>query len=407
MSFGWRRGGALGALAFVLASGLGPDLPGPARGILPAPQAQAQSASFDLFFNSLDDYGTWIPDAEYGYIWTPQVGPGWQPYRQGSWAWTDDYGWMWQSREPFAWATYHYGRWGWNQFTGWYWVPGDEWAPAWVSWRRGGGVIGWAPLPPVGGGYAYGVPDRFEAPPRSTWIFVNDRDFTAPDLYARALPAAAMSGAYFAANRVYYPTRGNGYMVNRFAPREEIARVSLRPPEVRRVVPVDRRPDGRFYDDRVEVYRPRIDGRAPARPQHLVMDRPRREGLEQPYPARPDLGPARPGAVAPERPDRWNSGPGRPSEARPERPRPDDVRRPDGGRPGGERPSDARPERPRPDSANRPQAGQPDRGRPSEARPERPRPDGANRPQAERPSNARPGKEEKQGPRRPPRPEAE
>jgi hypothetical protein len=38
-------------------------------------------------------------------------------------------------------------------------VPGYQWAPAWVSWRYGGGYCGWAPLPPstfvgveIGGG---------------------------------------------------------------------------------------------------------------------------------------------------------------------------------------------------------------------------------------------------------------
>jgi len=31
---------------------------------------------------------------------------------------------------------------------GWVWVPGDEWAPAWVSWRKGNDFVGWAPLPP-------------------------------------------------------------------------------------------------------------------------------------------------------------------------------------------------------------------------------------------------------------------
>src|SRR5262249_49228579 len=30
----------------------------------------------------------------------------------------------------------------------WVWVPAVQWAPAWVTWREGGGYIGWAPLPP-------------------------------------------------------------------------------------------------------------------------------------------------------------------------------------------------------------------------------------------------------------------
>src|SRR3977135_729720 len=33
---------------------------------------------------------------------------------------------------------------------GWVWVPGDQWAPAWVSWRQTDDedYVGWAPLPP-------------------------------------------------------------------------------------------------------------------------------------------------------------------------------------------------------------------------------------------------------------------
>ncbi len=31
---------------------------------------------------------------------------------------------------------------------GWVWVPGEEWAPAWVSWRTSKENVGWAPLPP-------------------------------------------------------------------------------------------------------------------------------------------------------------------------------------------------------------------------------------------------------------------
>jgi hypothetical protein len=52
------------------------------------------------------------------------------------------------SEEPFGWATFHYGRWTRLRNIGWIWVPGDEWAPAWVSWRKSNDYIGWAPLPP-------------------------------------------------------------------------------------------------------------------------------------------------------------------------------------------------------------------------------------------------------------------
>ena len=48
----------------------------------------------------------------------------------------------------WGWAPFHYGRWYHDDYYGWAWVPGYEWAPAWVSWRSGGGYYGWAPMSP-------------------------------------------------------------------------------------------------------------------------------------------------------------------------------------------------------------------------------------------------------------------
>jgi hypothetical protein len=85
---------------------------------------------------------------DYGYVFQPNVSdPDWAPYTDGHWVYTD-VGWMWVSDEPWGWATYHYGRWANIDGFGWVWVPGYRWAPAWVSWRYGGGYCGWAPLPP-------------------------------------------------------------------------------------------------------------------------------------------------------------------------------------------------------------------------------------------------------------------
>lgn len=95
-------------------------------------------------------YGTWVEVGSYGPCWRPaHVAVAWRPYCAGEWVWTDC-GWYWASDEPWAWACYHYGSWVYDPGFGWVWVPGLEWAPAWVSWRVGGGYIGWAPLPPAG-----------------------------------------------------------------------------------------------------------------------------------------------------------------------------------------------------------------------------------------------------------------
>ncbi len=121
-------------------------------------QARGQDISIDYFYNNLSG-GNWIDVEGYGYGWQPDVAvndPNWRPYSDGYWAYTD-YGWTWISYEDFGWATYHYGRWANLSDYGWVWFPGDDldWGPAWVSWRKGGDYIGWAPLPPRGPGIVY------------------------------------------------------------------------------------------------------------------------------------------------------------------------------------------------------------------------------------------------------------
>jgi hypothetical protein len=134
----------------------GPDSQGPPPGQDQGPdQSQGQGpdqgqpdASFQTFYDQLSDQGSWIQTDNYGYVFQPNVSdPDWAPYSDGHWVYTDQ-GWTWASDESFGWATYHYGRWANIDGTGWVWVPGYTWAPAWVSWRYGGGYCGWAPLPP-------------------------------------------------------------------------------------------------------------------------------------------------------------------------------------------------------------------------------------------------------------------
>jgi hypothetical protein len=130
--------------------------------------------SVGLFTDDLAPYGRWVNASAYGQVFIPNVSVGWRPYTVGHWVWTDDYGWLWTSDEDFGWAVYHYGRWYDDPVYGWAWVPGDEWAPAWVSWRYGGGYVGWAPLAPrfgwsVGVGFGFGGA-QFDA-------FIQPRDY--------------------------------------------------------------------------------------------------------------------------------------------------------------------------------------------------------------------------------------
>lgn len=110
----------------------------------------AAPRSYGMFYQKLEPYGDWRETDDYGYVFQPREAEQsrhWRPYTDGRWVYTDA-GWTWVSEEPFGWATYHYGRWARLQNVGWVWVPGQEWAPAWVSWRKSDDYVGWAPLPP-------------------------------------------------------------------------------------------------------------------------------------------------------------------------------------------------------------------------------------------------------------------
>ena len=131
------------------------------------PQAGAQ------FQDALAPYGEWIDDDTYGRVWLPaaaEVGNDFSPYDTGGhWALTE-YGWTWISDWDWGWAPFHYGRWLVVADRGWCWIPGTLWGPAWVTWRAGGGYVGWAPLPPRH--MHIGSP----LGPRSSWHFTTAND---------------------------------------------------------------------------------------------------------------------------------------------------------------------------------------------------------------------------------------
>ena len=131
------------------------------------------------FHAPLASHGAWIEVGSYGRCWRPaRVAVDWRPYCHGHWVWTDC-GWYWASDEPWAWACYHYGSWAYEAGYGWVWVPGIEWAPAWVSWRFGGGYCGWAPLGPhrvvvAPSLFVFVESHRFHEPIRPRTLIVNN-----------------------------------------------------------------------------------------------------------------------------------------------------------------------------------------------------------------------------------------
>lgn len=145
--------------------------------------AEAQGVSVSIEFReALSPHGRWHRHARWGEVWIPaRVDREWRPYTRGRWVYTDDWGWYWVSDEDWGWVAYHYGRWVFDPEVGWFWIPGNEWGPAWVSWRRGGEEVGWAPLPPDD------YVERIDDDP-NVWIFVRAHDVIAPSIARVLLP---------------------------------------------------------------------------------------------------------------------------------------------------------------------------------------------------------------------------
>lgn len=133
-----------------------------------------------VFYDALAEYGTWSLDEDHGWVWEP-ADAAFVPYTRGSWVETE-VGPTWLGDEPYGWAVDHYGRWEWVGTSGqgrWRWIPMTGWGPAWVEWRTGEGVVGWAPLGPDEGARGVG------AAPAEAWQFVANSDLFAHDVGTR------------------------------------------------------------------------------------------------------------------------------------------------------------------------------------------------------------------------------
>lgn len=275
----WDRSLRACGAALILGSTIG--LP-----VSAAPHGSSLEVDIGFFYNDLSPHGRWYEVDDHGWVWSPRVSSGWRPYTVGHWVWTDEYGWLWASDEPYAWAVYHYGRWDWDPALGWVWVPGYDWAPAWVSFRSGGGYVGWAPLSPgvrweVGVGFRVGAVqfDRYIEPHR--YCFVSERSFLDRDVGRRAVPVSRNVTIVNVTQNVTSYNLSGGRVVNRSLSVDRVERATHR--AVRRVRAVEVRSvrDARRVDvkaDRVEVFRPAVRrqaGRAEqAPPQGKRLGRP-------------------------------------------------------------------------------------------------------------------------------------
>ena len=144
--------------------------------LITSQQTKAQvTVGFQVFYDDLSPYGTWVNNPEYGYVWYPNAGADFTPYgSNGYWAMTDA-GWTWVSYYPWGWAPFHYGRWYDDPMYGNMWVPGNEWGPGWVCWRQSEGYYGWAPIGPgISLEVAYGSNYNVR---NDQWRFVRNGDF--------------------------------------------------------------------------------------------------------------------------------------------------------------------------------------------------------------------------------------
>lgn len=144
--------------------------------------ARGPVISFNVFYQALSPYGRWANYSQYGQVWIPNLGSGFQPYSSnGHWVYSD-YGWTWVSDYAWGWAPFHYGRWLYDNSYGWIWVPGEQWAPAWVAWRNSSNYYGWAPLGPgMSVNISIGIP-------AARWIFVPRPYFGSSRAYRYYLP---------------------------------------------------------------------------------------------------------------------------------------------------------------------------------------------------------------------------
>jgi uncharacterized protein DUF6600 len=201
-------------------------------------QAEPRStAAYGMFYEKLDPYGEWRETSDYGYVWQPreaETSRDWRPYTEGRWVYSDA-GWTWVSDEKFGWATYHYGRWVRLRRIGWVWVPGEQWAPAWVSWRTSKDYVGWAPLPPEArfdrkSGIQNWADTYYDIGP-DQYSFVASNDFGAEHLRQSVVPAERNINIVIETKNVTRITFSNTTIMNEGPSYDEVRSRSQRPIE--------------------------------------------------------------------------------------------------------------------------------------------------------------------------------
>jgi hypothetical protein len=116
---------------------------------LPKPIQKLPPAVFYFAQTYGSNYGEWLWDDLYGYVWRPFIDNGaypwgWSPYYYGRWSYAAGQM-FWVPEEPWGWIPYHLGVWQWDKKHGWVWLPGSMFASAWATWDFYFGYACWRP----------------------------------------------------------------------------------------------------------------------------------------------------------------------------------------------------------------------------------------------------------------------
>ncbi len=231
-------------------------------------KAQDEYISEQDFYDELAPYGTWVSDPQYGDVWIPDVAEDFRPYQtRGHWVLTE-YGNTWVSDYPWGWATFHYGRWRYDNFYGWEWIPGYEWAPAWVSWRHGGGYYGWAPLIPgmsigLSVGSNYRVPDSY-------WAFAPEGYINRTNIYNYYVPHTRVRSIIRNTTTVNYTYSSGGRQYIAGPRAVDIERYTHQRPRVYTINNAARPGAMNVQNNTVSIFRPSVRRNGDARPQRVV-----------------------------------------------------------------------------------------------------------------------------------------
>ena len=224
------------------------------------------SIGYEGFYDNLSPYGVWVDYPGVGYVWkyNHSTSPGFRPYySRGHWIYTD-YGWIWVSDYPWGWATFHYGRWFYDDYMGWLWLPGNEWAPAWVTWGNYEDNFAWAPISP---GIELSVAFSTYRPPYRYWTVCPGNYFGRTDWNSHVVNISHNTTVVNNITIINNREGGRGYARGPEASR--VQQLSGAPVRALHVASASRPITSTVSNNRLAIYRPTIQANNAARPRQV------------------------------------------------------------------------------------------------------------------------------------------